>query len=88
MRKIDDVIERLRAEYLAMPGLRLKPEQVRRLCGIERAMCETALHALVSVKFLCVSADGRYGCAQQRRLMHPPLAKADPKMDVRSREAS
>jgi hypothetical protein len=88
MRKIDDVIERLRAEYLAMPGLRLKPEQVRRLCGIERAMCETALHTLVSAKFLSVSADGRYACVQQRRLLHPPLATADPKTDARSREAS
>jgi hypothetical protein len=29
MRTIEDVLNRLRAEYLEMPGLRLKPEQVQ-----------------------------------------------------------
>jgi hypothetical protein len=29
------VSERLRAEYLEMPGLKLRIEQVQRLCGIE-----------------------------------------------------
>ena len=38
-----DVLERLRAEYLEMPGLRLKVEQVQRLCGIERMMCKAVL---------------------------------------------
>jgi hypothetical protein len=28
------VLERLRAEYLEMPGLKLRIEQVQRLCGI------------------------------------------------------
>ena len=27
-------LNRLRAEYLEMPGLRLKREQVQRLCGL------------------------------------------------------
>jgi hypothetical protein len=52
--------ERIRAEYLEMPGLSLKADQVRRLCGVDRAACEAALGALVDAKFLCVRSDGSY----------------------------
>jgi hypothetical protein len=34
-----EVLERLGAENLEMPGLRLTVEQVQRLSGIERAIC-------------------------------------------------
>ena len=54
------MLDRIRAEYLEMPGLRLTPDQARRLCGVERALCQTVLDALVHEKFLCVSADGAY----------------------------
>jgi hypothetical protein len=54
------VLERIRAEYLEMPGMRLKLEQVQRLCGIERSMCKVALDSLVDGKFLCVKSDGCY----------------------------
>ena len=60
MRTIHDVLKRLRAEYLAMPGLRLTAEQVQRLCGIERMMCQSVLDALVDAKFLCMKPDGSY----------------------------
>ena len=60
MRTIQDVIHRVRAEYLEMPGLRLKAEQVQRLCGIERSVCRIVLETLVDAKFLCVKVDGRY----------------------------
>ena len=60
MRTIHDVLARLRAEYMEMPGLRLKTEQVQRLCGIERVMCQSVLNSLVDGKFLCVKADGKY----------------------------
>jgi hypothetical protein len=35
-RRIEGILRRLRGEFLDMPGLRLTPEQVQRLCGIER----------------------------------------------------
>jgi hypothetical protein len=41
------VLERLRAEYLEMPGLKLRIEQVQRLCGIEQTRCKLILDALV-----------------------------------------
>ena len=54
----EQILERLRAEYLEMPGMRLNLEQVQRLCGIERSMCKLALDALLESKFLCVRSDG------------------------------
>ncbi|HLZ09126.1 MAG TPA: hypothetical protein VKT80_11095, partial [Chloroflexota bacterium] len=60
MRTIQDVLHRLRAEYTEMPGLRLKARQVQRLCGIDQAMCELVLDALVAEKFLYAKADGHY----------------------------
>ena len=53
-------LTRLRAEYLEMPGLRLTREQVQRLCGLERTVCERVLETLVGTRFLCVKADGTY----------------------------
>ena len=56
----EQILERLRAEYLEMPGMRLNLEQVQRLCGIEQSMCQVTLDALVETKFLCVRSDGSY----------------------------
>ena len=60
MRTIDILPSRIRAEYLEMPTLRLTPEQVQRLCGIERMICQLVLNELVDAKFLCVKVDGHY----------------------------
>jgi hypothetical protein len=54
------VLERLRAEYLEMPGMKLRMEQVQRLCGIEQTMCKLVLDALVRTSFLCLKSDGTY----------------------------
>jgi hypothetical protein len=61
MKSIEDVIERIRAEYLEMPGLRLRAEQVQRLCGIEQRVCRLVLDTLVDAQFLSVNPDGQYG---------------------------
>jgi hypothetical protein len=60
MRTIEDVRNRLRAEFSEMPGLRLTSEQVQRLCGVERTICQLVLDSLVDAKFLCVKSDGAY----------------------------
>jgi len=39
----EHLINRIRAEYLEMPGLRLTFEQMQRLCGIERTVCQMVL---------------------------------------------
>ena len=56
----EQIMRRIRAEYCEMPDMRLRPEQVQRLCGIEGAMCKEALDALVDAKFLRVRSDGSY----------------------------
>jgi hypothetical protein len=56
----EPLVERIRAEYLEMPGMTLRLEQVARLCGIERSICKVVLDALVAVKFLCLRPDGTY----------------------------
>lgn len=48
------LINRIRAEFLEMPGLRLTLSQTQRLCGGERDDCETALRTLVDEEFLCL----------------------------------
>jgi hypothetical protein len=80
------VLNRIRAEYMEMPGLRLTHAQAQRLCGVERALCQTVLDALVDAQFLCVKADGTYarvsdGTDRSRR--RP--AKAD--LDTAARHA-
>ena len=54
------VLDRIRAEYLEMPGMRLKVEQLQRLIGVERSMCEGVLASLVGAKFLYIKSDGSY----------------------------
>jgi hypothetical protein len=78
MRTVQDVLQRLRAEYLEMPGLRLKAAQVQRLCGIEGTICQIVLDALVRERFLCVRQDGHYarltdGASGRRRAAKPHL---------------
>ena len=80
------VLHRLRAEFLEMPGLRLKPEQVQRLCGVDGTMCQLVLDALVDEKFLCVKSDGQY--ARFTSGHHPHPAKADLGTDTRFPKAS
>jgi hypothetical protein len=74
---IERIAERLRAEYLEMPGLQLRPEQVQRFCGIEQTVCQMVLDALVASKFLCLRTDGRYARLTEGYIPSPRPAKAD-----------
>ena len=57
---LDDVLRRVRGEYLEMPGLRLTPAQAQRLWGLERSDCDRLLTALVDAKFLFQTRDGAF----------------------------
>ena len=83
-----EVLNRLRAEFLEMPGLRLKSEQVQRLCGVERTICQLVLDSLVDAKFLCVKSDGAYVRLTDEEIARPRAAKADLKPDQRFVKAS
>jgi len=82
MRTIEDVLSGLRAEFLEIPGLRLNPEQVQRLCHVERTICQMMLDVLVDEQFLCVKLDGQY--ARITTGHHPHSAKADLRTKTRA----
>jgi hypothetical protein len=83
MRTIEDVLNRLRAEYMEMPGLRLKARQVQRLSGIEPTICQQVLDCLVNARFLCAKSDGHY--ARLTDGHHPHPAKVDFRTDAPSK---
>jgi hypothetical protein len=73
---LDQLLERLRAEYVEMPGMKLRIEQVQRLCGIEPTMCKLVLDALVKAGFLCLKSDGTYARLTEGGASLPRAAKA------------
>jgi hypothetical protein len=79
-------LERLRAEYLEMPGLKLTAEQVQRLCGVEQMMCRAVLDALVETRFLCRKADGTYTRSADGEPGRPRPAKAEMRSDDHARK--
>jgi hypothetical protein len=65
------IVQRIKSEYIEMPGLALRPEQVQRLCGVDGASCQTVLEALVETGFLSKRSDGAYG-----RYRNPDISRA------------
>ena len=55
-----DLLNRVRSEFIEMPGLRLRIEQAQRLLNLERAICESVLRSLVEAKFLRRFGDDLY----------------------------
>jgi hypothetical protein len=88
MRTIEDVLTRLRAEFLEMPGLRLTSEQVQRLCGVERTICQLVLDSLVDARFLCVKSDGAYARVTDGAVSRPRPAVAGLRLEQRFVKAS
>ncbi|MBI2834909.1 MAG: hypothetical protein HYX76_10850 [Acidobacteria bacterium] len=54
------LLERIRGEFLEMPGLRLTSRQAQRLWGLDRFSCERALKALLDSRFLTRTRDGSF----------------------------
>jgi hypothetical protein len=57
---VDDLVHRIRAEYLEMPGLKLTRAQARRLWGLDEHLCTEILDRLADAKFLRRTNDGTY----------------------------
>lgn len=57
---LDDVLRRVRAEFLEMPGLRLTRAQARRLWALDDALCDAVLSALVDARFLVESRNASF----------------------------
>jgi hypothetical protein len=63
---ISSWVQRVRAEYLEMPGLNLTRKQIQRLWSLDEADCDAVLEVLIARRFLkpmkgnvYVRADGR-----------------------------
>jgi hypothetical protein len=46
------LVERVRSEFIEMPGLRLTPAQAARLWGMDQSACHSVISTLVSAAFL------------------------------------
>jgi hypothetical protein len=57
----DDLLNRIRCEFIEMPGLRLTRQQAQRLYGLDEVRCQRALDRLVDARFLCIKSNGTYG---------------------------
>ena len=63
---INTLVERIRAEYIEQPGLRLTEAQASRLWRLDDITTKHALAALTGDDFLSRSADGRYARPSSR----------------------
>lgn len=59
-RGIQDVVRRIRGEFLEMPGLRLTAQQARRMWRLDETACDAVLGALVDARFLAKTRDGAF----------------------------
>ena len=55
-----DVLQRIRAEYLEMPGLKLTAAQAQRLWNLDPTTCESLLGRLIEANFLLRTRDGGF----------------------------
>jgi hypothetical protein len=58
--RVQEVAQRIRGEFLEMPGLRLTLDQARRLWRLDEHACEAVLGALVDARFLAKTRDGAF----------------------------
>jgi hypothetical protein len=55
-----DTLDRVRAEYLDLPGLKLTPCQAQRLFCLDPSSCEAVLNTLVDLGFLRCTPAGLF----------------------------
>jgi hypothetical protein len=72
-----EAFDRVRAEYVEMPGMRLTPRQLQRLCGLEAAVCQLVLSDLVRAAFLRQGLGGSYARVADRTSAAFELAQSN-----------
>ena len=55
-----DLLVRVQAEFLEMPGLRLTRAQARRLWALDNELCDAVLAALIEARFLTQSGQDAF----------------------------
>jgi hypothetical protein len=59
------VVERVRGEFMEMPGLRLTPPQAARLWGLDLRSCEAVIDTLIRSEFLKRTSSGAVARLEQ-----------------------
>ena len=77
MNEVQNIVKRIRAEFLEMPGLTLTAEQMQRLCGIDAHTCEIVLSELLRARFLRTGHGGAYFRATEGSDARRHAAKAN-----------
>jgi len=67
------LLRRIKAEYMEMPGLRLTVAQAGRLWGLDPPSCLDLLDRLIGERFLQRRPDGTYSRMTDGRPAHSPL---------------
>jgi hypothetical protein len=75
-------VNRVRHEFLEMPGLRLTPQQAARLWGLDAAACAIVIDVLVRAAFLRWTAAGTVARVESERPV--PILPADANRTVAS----
>jgi hypothetical protein len=57
---VDELVHRIRAEFLEMPGLKLTRSQAKRLWDLDDQLCTEVLDLLAETKFLQRTSNGTY----------------------------
>jgi hypothetical protein len=71
----EDILGRIRGEYLEMPGLCLTHAQAQRLWGLDAQTCVNLLTALTAERFLFLRQDGTYGRLSDCAAEFPPALR-------------
>jgi CheY-like chemotaxis protein len=74
-RVYQEALDRIRADFEEMPGMRLTAEQVRRLCGVDGTVCARVLDELVRTRVLRVGPEGHYVRATEAAAKDSPLSR-------------
>lgn len=74
----DELVDRARLEFQALPGLRLTQDQACRLWGLTPAECGALRSRLIDAQFLARTDDGSLLRADMRAYVHLPRSAALP----------
>jgi hypothetical protein len=74
-------LQRICAEYIEMPGLRLTLKQAQRLWGLDEETCARSLEALVESRFLVRTGRESYARLTDGNVVLPTLEMAKASLD-------
>ena len=81
-------LQRIRCEYIEMPGLGLTLSQAQRLWSLDVVACARLLDTLVTVDFLVMRPDGRYVRASEDPQVRSRLDMANAPLPHKNRSTS